>query len=79
MARKCQISGVARQYGHRVSHAKNKTNHVFLANLQTKKIYVPEEKRSVTLKLSTRMIRTVDKLGLRGALKKYGVSLQDLL
>ena len=79
MARKCQISGVSRQYGHRVSHAKNKTNHVFLANLQNKRIYLAEEKRYVTVKVTTRMIRTIDKLGLPAACKKYGISLQELL
>jgi large subunit ribosomal protein L28 len=78
MARKCQISGVSRQCGNRVSHAKNRTKHVFRANLQTKRLYVPEEKRYITIKISTRMIRTIDKLGLQGTLKKFGVSLQDL-
>ena len=78
MARRCQISGVSRQCGHRVSHAKNRRKHVFKANLQTKRLYVPEEKRYITLQLSTRMIRTIDKLGLQGTLKKYNVSLRDL-
>jgi large subunit ribosomal protein L28 len=79
MARKCQISGVSRQYGHRVSHAKNRTKHVFHANLQTKRVFLPEENRYVQIKLSTRAIRTIDKLGLQGALKKYGLSVQDLM
>ncbi|NLF24916.1 MAG: 50S ribosomal protein L28 [Deltaproteobacteria bacterium] len=79
MARKCQISGVARQHGHRVSHANNKTKHVFMANIQNKRVYVPSAKRSVTLKISTRMLRTIDKLGLEGALKKHGVTLESLL
>ncbi len=79
MSHKCAISGVSRQNGHRVSHANNKTNHIFLANLQTKKIYIPSEKRSVRVKLSTRMIRTIDKLGLEEALRKNGMSVSDLL
>ena len=78
MARKCQISGVSRQYGHRVSHSKNRTNHVFNANLQRKRIFLPEEGRFVVLKVTTRMIRTIDRLGLRGALRKFGLTLQDL-
>ena len=79
MARKCQISGVARQYGHRVSHAKNKTNHIFLANLQNKRVYLPQQKRTVTVRVSTRMLRTIDKVGLAGALKKHGLTLEELL
>jgi len=39
---------------------------------------VPEEKRYITLQLSTRMIRTIDKLGLKGTLKKYNLSLREL-
>jgi len=78
MARRCQISGVSRQCGHRVSHAKNRRKHVFKATLQSKRLYVPEEKRYITLQLSTRMIRTIDKLGLKGTLKKYNLSLREL-
>lgn len=78
MANKCQISGACRQHGHRVSHAKNRRKHVFKANVQSKRIYIPEEKRYIKLKLSTRMIRVIDKLGLTGTLKKYGLRLKDL-
>ena len=79
MSHKCAISGVSRQNGHRVSHANNKTKHVFLANVQTKKIFIPSEKRTVRVKLSTRMIRTIDKLGLELALSKNGMCVADLV
>ncbi|MGI6523960.1 MAG: 50S ribosomal protein L28 [Bdellovibrionota bacterium] len=78
MARRCQISGTSRQSGNRVSHAKNRTKHLFQPNLQVKRVYIPEEKRYVTLKISTRVIRTIDKFGLQATLKKYGMSLSDL-
>ena len=78
MGRKCDISGVSRQVGNRVSHANNKTKHVFRANLQYKKIFVPELNKSVRLRLSTRMLRTIDKIGLAGALKKHSVTLAEL-
>ena len=78
MARKCALSGIGRQVGNRVSHAKNRTKHVFKANVQSKRIYIPEEKRYVRVRLSTRMIRTIDKLGFATALKKSGLTLADL-
>jgi large subunit ribosomal protein L28 len=78
MSHKCKISGTSRQNGHRVSHANNKTHHVFMANLQTRRVFLPSEKRYVRVKLSTRMIRTIDKLGVEGALKKYGMTVADL-
>jgi large subunit ribosomal protein L28 len=78
MARKCSISGVSRQYGHRVSHANNKKKHVFKANIQSKKLFIPEENRTVKVQLSTRMIRTIDKIGLKAALKKHKLTLADI-
>lgn len=79
MSHKCTISGVSRQNGNRVSHANNKTHHVFKANIQTKRIFVPSLKRHVRVKLSTRMIRTIDKIGFEETLKKYNVALADLI
>lgn len=78
MSRKCSISGRSRQTGHRVSHAKNKTKHAFKANIQTRSLYIPEEKRTVRVKLSTRIIRTIDKIGLTETLKQYKLTLKDL-
>lgn len=79
MAKKCQISGKSNQFGHRVSHANNKTKHTFRPNLQTKRIFVPEEGRYVRLNVSTRVLRTIDKIGLAATLKKNGISLKDLV
>jgi large subunit ribosomal protein L28 len=78
MARRCTISGVTHQNGHRVSHANNKTHHKFEANLQTKKLFVPELGKSVRVRVSTRMLRTIDKLGFVGALEKHNLSLADV-
>lgn len=78
MAHKCDISGKNRQTGHRVSHANNKTKHVFKANIQTRKVYLAEEKRFISLKVSTRIMRTIDKIGLKATLKKYKVDLKSL-
>ena len=78
MAHKCDISGVSQQNGNRVSHAKNHTKHVFRANLQERRVFIPEENRFIRLKLTTRMIRTIDRLGITKVLKKYGLKLADL-
>lgn len=78
MSHRCSISGKSRQSGNRVSHAKNRRRHVFRANIQSKRIYVPEEERYVRVKVSTRMIRTIDKLGLNAALDKHGLTIADI-
>jgi len=78
MSRKCQITGVTKQYGHNVSHANNKTNRVFNSNLQTKRFWVPELKKFIKIKVTTSAIRSIDKIGLMAMLKKHGVSLKSV-
>ena len=79
MSNKCAVSGKTRQNGHRVSHANNRTKHAFKPNIQTKTIFIPSAKRSVRVNLSTRIIRTIDKIGLEATLKKFGMQVSDLL
>lgn len=79
MAHRCSISGKDRQIGHRVSHAKNRRNHVFLANVQSRRLYIPSLKRFARIKVSTRMLRTIDKLGIEQALKKYNMTPEQVL
>lgn len=69
MARRCDISGTGVLTGNNVSHANNRTRRRFLPNLQTKRIWLPEEKRFVTLKVTTRTLHTIDKKGLSAVLK----------
>lgn len=78
MPQKCNFSGTSRQFGHRVSHANNKTKHSFMPNLQFKKIYVTSEKKYIRVRVSTRVIRTIDKIGLEGTLQKYNLRLDDI-
>ena len=79
MSQRCMISGKTVQKGNRVSHAKNRTKHDFKPNLQTKKIFVGELGRTIKLKLSTRIIRTIDKIGFTETLRKHKVTLKDLV
>lgn len=70
MARVCQITGKKVQVGNNVSHAKNRTRRKFYPNLQTKRFYIPEEDKWVTLKVATSAIRTINKIGISAVLKK---------
>jgi len=63
MARKCELSGIGPITGNNISHAHNKTKRRFLPNLQKKRIWVKELNRYVTVKLSTRALRTISKNG----------------
>lgn len=64
MARVCQVTGRKPVRGHKVSHSNIKTKRRFLPNLQTKRFFLAEEDRWITLKVSADAIRTINKKGL---------------
>ncbi len=73
MARKCDITGTKPLIGNNVSHSKNRIKRRFLPNLQKKKIWIPEEKRWITLKLTSKALKTLEKRGYKAMLKKYNL------
>lgn len=68
MSRVCQVTGKRPSYGNNVSHANNKTRRRWLPNLHTHRFWVESEKRFVRLRVSTRGLRTIDKLGIETVL-----------
>ena len=74
MARKCRLTGVRGLTGNRVSHSQRKTKRVQQPNLIKKRIFIPEENRTVTLRLTTRALRTLNKKGVSQFLKEVGIS-----
>jgi len=70
MARVCQVTGKKPITGNKVSHSNIKTKRRFLPNLQTKRYFLAEEDKWVTLKVSTEAIRTINKNGLFAVIKK---------
>ncbi|MDE2977686.1 MAG: bL28 family ribosomal protein, partial [Acidobacteriota bacterium] len=56
----------------------NVTNKWQRPNIQTKRLYVPELKRTLKLKVSTRALRTIDRKGLMPYLKSRGLTLRDI-
>ncbi len=70
MARVCQVTGKVPVTGHKVSHSNIKTKRRFLPNLQSKRFFLAEEDRWVTLKVSTEAIRTINKRGLYNVVKE---------
>ncbi len=72
MARECDLTGKKRLVGHKVSHSNIKTKKYQQPNLQTKRVFDPETGQTIKLRLSTRAIRTLDKIGsLSKFLRKY--------
>jgi large subunit ribosomal protein L28 len=69
MSRVCQVTGKGPLTGNNVSHANNKTRRRYLPNLQSHRIWVDSEQRFVTLRVSCRGLRTIDKRGIDAVLK----------
>ena len=68
MSRVCDVTGKKPMFGNNVSHAHNKSRRRFNVNLQMKKFWLPDEKRYITLRVSTRCMRIIDKKGIRKVL-----------
>ena len=69
MSRVCQITGKTAMVGNNVSHSKRRTKRKFDVNLFKKKFYLPDEDRWVQLTVSAAGIRTINKNGVKAALK----------
>ena len=63
MSRICELTGKGRQVGHNVSHANNKTKRVFLPNLQNVTLISEALERSVSFRVSTHGLRSVEHVG----------------
>lgn len=70
MARVCQITGKKVMVGNNVSHSKRRTKRRFYPNLQTKRFYIVEEEKWVTLKVSAAGLRNIDKKGVAACIKE---------
>lgn len=68
MSRVCQVTGKRPMSGNNVSHANNRTRRRFLPNLQTHRFWVASESRWVTLRLSSKAMRIIDKKGIDAVL-----------
>jgi len=67
----CDLTGKRRLVGNHVSHSNRKTKRRFYPNLQYKRIWLPNEKKWIRLRISTSAMRTINKKGIEAVLKEY--------
>ena len=70
MSRVCELTGKKAMVGNNVSHALNRTKRKFNANLMTKRFYIPEEDKWVTLKVSAAGLKNINKKGISAVIKE---------
>ncbi len=63
MSKCCPITGKRPHIGNSVSHANNRTKRRFNPNLVSKRVWNPEEKRWVRMRISAKALKTLDKKG----------------
>ena len=64
MSKICQVTGKRALKGNSVSHAKNRTKRVFQPNIHKHKFWIESEKRFITLNVSAKGMRIIDKKGI---------------
>lgn len=69
MSRVCQVTGKRPMSGNNVSHAHNKTRRRFLPNLHSHRFWVESENRWVSLRVSSKGMRIIDKKGIETVLE----------
>ena len=69
------ITGKRKLKAQNVSHSNIKTKRWQNVNIQTRRVWVPELAKFVTLNLTTRDIRTIDKIGVTAYAKRHGAKL----
>ncbi len=70
MSRVCELTGKKAMVGNNVSHAMNRTKRKFNANLMTKRFYIPEEDKWMTLKVSASALKNINKKGISAVIKE---------
>ena len=69
MSRVCEVTGKKVMFGNKVSHANNKSRRKFSVNLQKKTFWVDILNKSITLRVSAKGLRTIDKKGIDAVIR----------
>ncbi len=70
MSKVCEVTGKKVMFGNNVSFSINKTKRRFDSNISKKRFYIPEEDRWVTLNVSARGLKIINKKGISAVLKE---------
>lgn len=74
MSRVCQVTGKRPVTGNKISHSNIKTKRRFLPNLHAHRFWVESEKRFVSLRVSAKGMRIIDKKGIEAVLAELRAS-----
>ena len=64
MSKICQVTGKKPHFGKQLSHSHRRSSRRWDPNVQRKRFYLESEKRWITLSVSAKDIKTIDKRGI---------------
>ncbi len=70
MSAHCQVTGRKPGFGKSVSHSHRRTNRRWNPNIQRRSFFVPSEGRRVSLTVSTKGIKTIDRDGIEAVVAR---------
>ena len=66
----CQVTGAVPSFGNTISHSHRRTSRRFKLNIQRKRYYVPSLRRTVTLNVSAKGIKTIERDGIESVIAR---------
>ena len=66
----CQVTGRKPEFGKQVSHSHRRTNRRWNPNVQRRRFYLPSEGRTITLTVSTKGLKVIDRDGIEAVVAK---------
>ena len=66
----CQVTGRKPGFGKSVSHSHRRTNRRWNPNVQRRRFYLPSEGRTITLTVSTKGLKVIDRDGIEAVVAK---------
>ena len=75
MSRVCELTGAKANNGMAVSHSHIRTKKLQQVNLQKRRLWWQEGDKWVTLRISTKALKSIQKVGLNKFAKSQGVDL----
>jgi large subunit ribosomal protein L28 len=70
MAARCQVTGRTVGFGNAVSHSHRRTRRRWSPNIQTTTYYLPSEGRRITLRVSAKGIKVIDRDGIEAVVTR---------
>ncbi|MCH9723172.1 MAG: 50S ribosomal protein L28 [Actinomycetia bacterium] len=78
MAARCQVTGRSPSFGNSVSHSHRRTRRRWNPNIQRKTYFLPSQGRNITLRVSAKGIKVIDRDGIEAVVARLRAAGQKI-